>query len=220
MIWRSPVAVGDAVTVVIDGTVHAIDHDSGRCEVRGCARPGHVLWSYVMHWGTDFHYPVPGPTAAPGAPQDAEGSPSTPEGEIGPQSLVERMHAEHLREFPWLRGDELTEGVAADQCGNCQRWAHYAALADPEQAVLRADLVTWKKVAFEIEDDRERCARGWDAAVAALAARDAAIRALADEMKETAQALHAEGLPEWATCTLLDAEAVRAILDPDDGGTS
>lgn len=128
-------------------------------------------------------HPVPGPPAAPGAPQDAEGSPSTPEPQIAPQSLVERRKVWADAVYQDNRSDRTVDRLIA--------------LADSEQATLRADLAEWKRVASEIEDDRERCARGWDAAedelARCVAGRDTA-KARCDKaeaaLAELSRALH------------------------------
>jgi hypothetical protein len=52
---------------------------------------------------------------------------------------VARLHAEHVAEFPWMAGDDLTDPVTAEECGNCQRWGRYVeAILSDHAAMLDA----------------------------------------------------------------------------------
>jgi hypothetical protein len=51
--------------------------------------------------------------------------------------MAQALHAEHVREFLWMAGDHLSEPMTVDQCGNCQRWARYAANL-PTEVMLAA----------------------------------------------------------------------------------
>ena len=42
-------------------------------------------------------------------------------------AVARALHAEHVREFAWMGGTHLSDPVLVEDCGNCQRWARYAA---------------------------------------------------------------------------------------------
>ena len=48
------------------------------------------------------------------------------------------LHLEHIKEFGWLAGDDISDFVTAEQCGNCQRWGRYAAAVQRESVLREA----------------------------------------------------------------------------------
>ena len=54
-------------------------------------------------------------------------------------AMARHLHAEHVREFAWMGGTHLSDPVLVEDCGNCQRWARYAASVPDD--VMLAELV-------------------------------------------------------------------------------
>jgi hypothetical protein len=56
------------------------------------------------------------------------------------EALAKAIHAQHVEEFDFMKGDRWSDPVSARECGHCQQWARYAhaALATHDAALIAA----------------------------------------------------------------------------------
>jgi hypothetical protein len=76
------------------------------------------------------------------------------------EEVAAALHAQHVAEFDFMKGDRWSDPVAAAECGNCQRWAKYA-IAAHLASESRPDVET---ICERLHDAYEAAAveQGWE----------------------------------------------------------